>query len=473
VSSRTHVAAREDGIAMVLVVFLCAFLALLGVTLIEVVRGESNRSAQQVTSGTAFQAAEAGIEDYISKIVDDRLYYVHYVHPGESTRQEPLGTTVAAGSDEIAWPYNLAWTYPNNFDHWKQLPNGYEYSLQIFPPVDTAGQMRIVAMGRKQNATTDTRMIETIIRPSSLADFYRVVNGDVGWGVGAITNGKIYANGDISHEGTATASVYAEGQVSELSAGDLQNGAKIYDEDDTNSNGKPDIRDQIKNPLNFSSFVTSFVDVERAAIAAGIHLDDPSKAAWKLTFKNTGTVDVQACTQTSGQNVAARPPTCGSVSNRLIPSNGAIYVAQTAVVSGVVDGRVTVASNDNIVVADHITYEQAGDDVLGLAAKNDLYVAWYVPDDLTWMAGVLVQDGTWQSWPNYQNSSYYAAAGNEKKSLMTFTGSSATDDGGSFTNMFTNRTYGYQQELLFLPPPWFPIVDDAYTVVLFRELPAT
>jgi hypothetical protein len=39
--------------------------------------------------------------------------------------------------------------------------------------------------------------------------------------------------------------------------------------------------------------------------------------------------------------------------------------------------------------------------------------------------------------------------------------------------MFTNRTYGYQQELLFLPPPWFPIVDDAYTVVLFRELPAT
>jgi hypothetical protein len=455
----------ESGIAMVLVVFVGAFLALLGLTVIEIVRNESNRSAGQVQSGTAFQAAEAGIEDYIAKVVDDRLYYVHYVHPGEATRREPGGVTVAAGTDEVAWPYNLTWTYPNGFDHFQALPNGYEYSLQVFPPTDATGQMRIMAMGRKQSATTDTRVVETIIRPSSLADFYRVVNGDVNWGAGATTNGKIYANGDIDHDGIATANIYAEGQVS--GSVDLQNGAKIYDRDDTNGNGQKDIRDQIKNPINFSSFVTSFVDVERAAQSTGNRYDDASKAAWRIHFRNDGMFEIRSCTKTSGKDIADTAPTCGTATVKPVPSNGAIYTAQSAVISNppaaagsVVDGRVTVASNDSIVVGNNISYETPGDDVLGLVAKNDVVIAKYVPSTMNWTAGVLAQSGTWETYTH-----------DGSKTTMTFTGSSATNLGGDLT-MFNTRIYGYDQRLLFLPPPWFPIVEDAYTVVLFRELPA-
>jgi hypothetical protein len=451
----------EQGIAMVLVVFVCAFLALLALTTIEIARNESNRSAQQVQSGTAFQAAEAGIEDYIAKVVDDRLYYVHYVHPGEATRREPGGVTVAAGTDEVAWAYNLQWTYTNGFDHFYALPNGYEYSLQVFPPTDSTGQMRIMAMGRKQNATTDTRIVETIIRPSSLADFYRVVNGDVNWGAGATTNGKIYANGDIDHDGIATANIYAEGQIT--GSVSMQNGAKRYDVDSS-----PTIRSQIKNPINFSSFVTSFVDVERAAQSTGNRYDDASKAAWRIHFRNDGMFEIRSCTKTSGKDIADTPPTCGTATVKPVPSNGAIYTAQSAVISNppaaagsVVDGRVSVASNDTIVVGNNISYELPGDDVLGLIAKNDVVIAKYVPSTMDWTAGVLAQSGTWETYTH-----------DGSKSTMTFTGSSATNLGGDLT-MFTTRVYGYDPRLLFLPPPWFPIVEDAYTVVLFRELPAS
>jgi hypothetical protein len=38
--------------------------------------------------------------------------------------------------------------------------------------------------------------------------------------------------------------------------------------------------------------------------------------------------------------------------------------------------------------------------------------------------------------------------------------------------MFDPRVYSYDQDLLYLPPPWFPVIEDAYTIVLFRELPA-
>ena len=74
--------------------------------------------------------------------------------------------------------------------------------------------MRILSTGRRTGSTKEMRVIETKVRPTSLADFYRVVNGNVSWGSGATTNGKIYANGNIDHDGTAAANMYAQGQIS-------------------------------------------------------------------------------------------------------------------------------------------------------------------------------------------------------------------------------------------------------------------
>jgi hypothetical protein len=444
---------------MVLVVLVASMITLLSIVMIDQVRGESDRSVHQVYGGTSYQAAEAGIDDYVSKLVDDRLYYLHYVHPGEATRQ---GTsTVSAGSP---WTGEQTWTYPNGKDTWRRVPDScatsdplcYEYNLRVFPPDATSKFVRVVAAGRKVGSATDVRVVETYIRPSSLADYYRVVDGDVAWGTGAITNGKIYANGDVDHDGTATADIYAEDQIT--GGVTMQNGAGKYDVD-----SNPDIRSKIKNPIDFSSFLTSFTDIERASQLGGIYLDDPTKAAWRLTFNSGGTVTIEKCNQTSGNNVADVLPTCTTDSTQAVPANGAIYAVQDAIVRGNVKGRVTVASNDDIVVGDDIYFVTSGQDVLGLVAKNDVFIARYVPDPFTWSAGVIAQNGTWQarSWSG------------TLKNLMTFRGMAATADGGSFSGMFTNRDYGYDESFLWLPPPWFPVVEDAYTVLFFRELPSS
>jgi len=440
---------------MVLVVLTGAMVTLLSIIMIEQVRGESDRSVHQVYGGTSFQAAEAGIDDYVSKLVDDRLYYLHYVHSGESTRQEPGGTNVSGGGSQVAWTYGQSWSYPNGKDAWRPLTNGYEYNLRVYPPSAGSQYVRIVAAGRRTGSTTDARVIEVFVRPSSLADYYRVVNGDVAWGSGAITNGKIYANGDIAHAGTATADIFAEGQITGSVV--MQNGAQRYDVD-TN----PDIRAKIKNPIDFTSFLASFSDIERASQLGGVYLNDATKAAWRLTFNSGGTVTIESCNQTGGNNVADVLPTCTAYSTPAVPANGAIYAVQDAIVQGQVKGRVTVASNDDIVVANDISFVTSGEDVLGLVAKNNVYIAKYVPDPFTWSAGVIAQTGTWQARP-------WSGA---LKNLMTFRGMAATDDGGSFAGMFTNRDYGYDPSFQWLPPPWFPVVEDAYTVLFFRELPA-
>ena len=455
---------QEQGFGMALVVLVGAMLTLMGVIMIEQVRGESNRSVHQVYGGTSYQAAEAGIDDYVAKLVDDRLYYLHYVHPGEATRQDSGGSTVAAGA---AWTFGQAWTYPNGKDTWRALPNGYEYNLRVYPPDATSQYVRVIAAGRRTGETLDARVLEVWVRPSSLADYYRVVNGDVGWGPGAITNGKIYANGDIDHDGIATANIYAEGQIGGSvvmqSPGPGEPVPQRYDVDTS----PDDIRDKIPNPIDFTSFLTSFTDIERASQLDGIYLNDASKHAWRLSFKSNGTIDIETCMRVGLADVADVVPTCTFFDNRPVPANGAVYVVQDAIVqnaptSGGVKGRVTVASNDDIIVANDISYVTAGQDVLGLVAKNYVYIAKYTPDPLTWNAGVIAQTGTWKArdWTA------------PLKSLMTFRGMAATDDGGSFAGMFTTRDYGYDENFLWLPPPWFPVVEDAYTVLFFRELPA-
>lgn len=463
---RRDLVAQEQGIAMVLVVLVGAMVTLLSVIMIDQVRNEADRSVHQVHGGTSFQTAEAGIGDYISKLVDDRLYYLHYVHPGEATRQSGA-TTVAAGG---AWTAGQSWTYPNGKDAWRRLPDGcatsdpqcYEYNLRIYPPGASSQYVRIVAAGRKVGSSTDAHVIEVYVRPSSLADYYRVVNGDVAWGAGAITNGKIYANGDITHDGIATGDIYAYGQISGSvvmqSPGAPEPVPLRYDLD-TN----PTVQSKIPNPIDFTTFLASFTDIERASQLGGIYLDDATKAAWRLTFNAGGTVTIERCNQSGGNDVADALPTCTSYSTPAVPANGAIYAVQDAIVRGSVKGRVTVASNDDIVVGGNIDFVTSGQDVLGLVAKNDVFVATYVPDPLTWSAGVIAQTGTWQARP----------WSGTNKNLMTFRGMAATEDGGSFSGMFDNRDYGYDESFQWLPPPWFPVVEDAYTILFFRELPAS
>jgi Tfp pilus assembly protein PilX len=462
---------REGGQAMVLVVVAATVLSVLAITLSQLVTGESQRSARAVATDASYQAAEAGINDYLSKLVDDKLYFAHYVDPAEATRQDAgSGTTVgptesctsSSKGTPAAWGYptNPPWTYPNGRDRWCPLGNGYEYDLTITPPSPSQTAVEILSTGRKVGATdlSNTRIIDVLVQPSSITDYYRIVNNSVN--IGATTYGKVYAKGTINHTGTAYASLYSETSVT--GSPDLQGGAQIYTPSTT-----PSIRSQpgLSSPLDFNDFLASLSDISRAAQNGGVYMSDSSKAAFKLVFANDGTFTVEACTKTGGKDVANAQPTCSSytpsgcssgVCN--VPSNGAIYAEQTAIVSGSVKGRATVASNNNIVVAADINPVTSGTDVIGLIAKNYVYVADYAPSSLTWTAGVLAETGTWKTYSTSHSGNMY------------FYGSSATDDGGSFA--FTERFYYYDSTLQYLPPPWFPSVGQSpYDIELFRELP--
>ena len=456
--------AREDGIAMVLVVMISAFMTLLSVSLIDFVGSESTRGAHANWSNAAFQAAEAGVDDYTAKLVDDHGFYLHYVAPAESTRSPSAGVNAAHSADctaassyrpktttGVAWAYGTTWTYPSGKDNWCKLPNGYYYNLEVSPPGSTDNpttSVRVVATGRRSmSSTEDMRAIETYVRPSNLTDFYRFSNGAVS--IDAETYGKIYSNSSVTHTGTAHADIFAEGPIN--GSPTMVDGAQKY------PNGVFPTSKIKNHPIDFSKFLVSLVDIKRAAEVGGVYLNVVGKTGWRIIFSSAGTFTAAPC---SGSNLQNSPvPTCTPATTYTVPSNGAIYTDVDAIVSGSVNGRVTVGSGQNVVVAANIAPTTPGDDVIGLVAYSDLWVAGYAPNLLTWNASVLVQTNTWHS----------AGGSHGAGSLMTFSGSSATALGGSF-GAYASRIYSYDANLQFLPPPWFPAIDDTYVTTFFREV---
>ena len=148
-----------------------------------------------------------------------------------------------------------------------------------------------------------------------------------------------------------------------------------------------------------------------------------------------------------------------------VPTNGAIYSQGSVIVQGTVKGRVTIASEDEIVIANTLLYNgdgsfstpQFGVNVLGLEAKNDVLTPSWAPIDLDWRAAVLSQAGTWQGYGSSPSCS-------TSPNTMNHRGSSATKDGGSFAGRYCERNYLYDPSLQYLPPPWFPTLDPSYEI---------
>ena len=453
---------------MVLIVFALALLTSASLLLVDQVTFEIKRSSDAEQQQSAFEAAESGLDDYIAKLTQDQLFYLHYVHPAESPRTDQATAATVTGTatcddpvdrpDPTAWPHGIAWNYVNGQTRWCSLGNGYEYNIQINPPSASQTGIEIVSTGRSITDSSDLRVVEAVVKRSSIADFQMLANVSITYGSDATTNGKIYSTHNITHNGDATGDVYAENVLS--GSVSFSGGAKGYDGSSSTS-AYPDLGTVIKDhPIDFQTFLASFADITNAAASGGIELDDPSKDAWWLTFNSNGTVSIKSCMRVSGNNIEDTQPSCTTPTTSPVPNNGAIHAWQSVIVSGQVNGRVTVASEADIVVAADISYVQLADDVLGLEAKRAMYVAAWVPTNLNWRAATLTQSGRWES-----------AGPNGSKGTMVFTGSTATADGGQMS-MFDTRVYNYDQSLLYLPPPWFPTMTASYEYTSFRELPA-
>jgi hypothetical protein len=446
-------------------------------------RSSTGQSTRQVREDRAIQAAEAGVQTYISRMVEDPRYSRRYVDVAEDTRLDTTsGGTVAAGN---AWNPGHAWTYSGPVQNWRPLQDSRygqaSYSLRIVPANDDPTAVYVQSTARVMpsgGANPVIRSVQARVQPISIADFQMISDKTISYGNTATTTGKIYSARDVIHAGIAKAPVYAQNlacraggsgcSTSHATHSGFQGGAF-----DKTTN--PSFRQKFPTPIDFSSFTEDLADIKAAAQATGLYLNDPTASAWLLQFLGTGQVRVWKATSGDLGRTLTR---LGCPTTHAVPGGNTpfyVYSEQSVVVgngnsvtddcasssgarSSVVNGQVTVASKGNAYIGNNIAYAAEGDDVLGLIAAGEIIISEYAPTNLNWRAATLAQNGQWRT-----------NRGDTTKSSMTFTGSMATSDGG-YASMYGTRVYDYDAVLQYLRPPLFPTIEGTWGVVYWREV---
>ena len=410
----------ERGFAIIIAVALMTLVTVASLVVMTLTQGENSHSRRDQSKDGAYQAAEGGTNAYLSDLTENNVFFNSWMAKGEATRTDtnnvahPNDCSTLSGGvptcSDLAWSSGSTWTYKTSRatdKGWYTIPTPgagvnqeYQYLIQVTPPngsLSGVAQLitRIDVTGRPYGSTdvSTWRTIETMLRPSSLTDFQAFLATSETYGSTATTTGPIFVGednsgtpGNLTHDGTAKANLYAEGTVGGSTT--YQNGAKKYDK-----NTSPTALCKLNNcsSVPFSTFASTISTVQGAASNGGITLTatDPTNGAlsgqspaysvdaWKLVFQSNGTVLVSSCKKyKSGGGTTyedwdgMNAPVCGTAVSKPVPSIGAIYSPVDVIVSGAVHGKVTVASNADIIYGGNTTYVTGGQDVLGLEARG-------------------------------------------------------------------------------------------------------
>ncbi len=237
--------------------------------------------------------------------------------------------------------------------------------------------------------------------------------------------------------------------------------------------------------VDFSSITANLATIKTDAnTPSGIYLAPSSAQGYSLVFNVNGTVTVYKVTSLrahgNGTDVNQQVHTEDldySSSGRVLqftqnlPANGLIYVEDRVWVEGTVNGRVLVAAAKmpydqntapSIIIPNNLVYQaKDGTSVLGLIAQKDILISYFAPNTLEIDAAMIAQNGSTQN---------YLFSGNVKTSITVYgsIGSygvwtwSWVNGSGTVVSGFQNTATVYDANLLYGPPPSFPLSTSGY-----------
>lgn len=163
-----------------------------------------------------------------------------------------------------------------------------------------------------------------------------------------------------------------------------------------------------------------------------------------------------------------------------IPQNGNMFFEDNLWVRGQINGvRVTIASGrfpDNVATRSNITINNSlnyttfnASDTIALISQNSINVGLLSDNVLTIDAALIAQNG-WIGRYYYSSS----CGASYVRSQLTTLGIMGTNLRSGFaynpTSGYTSRTYNYDVNLLYSPPPSFPLTTDQYSLISWQEV---
>lgn len=453
--------------------------------------GTMLKSTRQLTSKEqAMQVAEAGID-----------YYRWHLAHARTDYKDGTATTTTNGP------------FVHDFEDKDGNVIG-QFALTITPPPVGSTLVKIKSKGTVLSDPSVSRTIQVSLAIPSLAKFAVVANDFMNFGIGTEVFGPIHSNGGIHFDGlahnviTSALSTFTDPYVGGTKYGVYTTSGT---DDPTPPTALPIRADVFMAGRQFPVAVVDFLGIttdlstmKADAIAGGKYLAASGAQGYRIVFKTNDTFDVYkvnslkaapgGCTNTQSETnwgTWSINTTGGSqtfIANYPLPANGVIFVEDHAWVEGQINtARVTLAAGKfpdssstwkNIIVNDNLLYTNYdGQDAIALIAQGNITSGLYNDSDgdeiMRIDAALIAQNG--RAGRYYYSSSCGSTYIENKLTLYGMIGTNkqygfAWGSAMSITSGFNIREIIYDSNLLYSPPPSFPLTSNQYSTISWEEV---
>jgi len=388
-----------------------------------------------------------------------------------------------------------------------------KYKLEVTPPLSGSTIVKIKSTGNLLNDNIE-KIIEITLGIPSLAKYSVVSNSNIRFGEGTVVYGEIHSNGGIRFDGVANNLISSALETYDDPDHDGPNEWAVHTHRSpidplppTEWNNRPEVfkagRRRGVPQIDFIGISYNLAELKNLASTTGVYVGFSGNNRWgyEIIFKENGTFDLYRVNSVFSHsncsfydigrvgytNVNERYfrntwsiTNKTFISNYNIPTSGIIFVEDNVWVSGKIkDKRIIVASakfpdnpneRTNIIINNDLSYTHYdGKDVIGLIAQRNIYVGLKSEDDLRIDAALIAQNGrvgrihyTSGCGPEYIRATItvYGMIGSNIRYGFAWT------DGTGYRN----RILIYDYNLLYGPPPRFPLASEFYEILKFREI---
>ena len=393
------------------------------------------------------------------------------------------------------------------------------FTLSITPPPVGSTLVTVKSTGKVNADSTVSRTIQSKFAKPSLAKYAVVANSFMNFGPGTEIFGPIHSNGGIRFDGLAhnivTSAVASFDDPTHSGASEFGVHTHIAPVDPLPPSAVPSRVDVFQigrtfpvPAVDFAGLTANMAQIKADAQTGGAYYAASGAQGYHIILKTNGTFDIKKVNSllpTPGgcSNVQAEANwgvwsinTAGGSETVIAtgvayPLNGLIFVEDNLWIDGQINGnRLTIAAatfpdsaatRKNIIVNSNLLYTYYdGTDVLSLMAQNDIIAGLKSADNEEIDGALIAQNG--RTGRNY----YAAACGAEyRRSSMTLYGmvgtyqqygfawSGATfgcPDGSTRSSGYCTRNITYDANMLYGPPPSFPLTTSQYQIVSWDEL---
>jgi hypothetical protein len=393
------------------------------------------------------------------------------------------------------------------------------YKLTITPPTTGSTLVTIKSEGSLYISPKIKRTVEVKLAIPSFAKYAVVANDNMRFGEGTEVYGPIHSNGGIRFDGiahnliTSALSSYNDPDHSGNNEFGVHTHVNVPPSSGVNDtfrsaeapNNTPAARSDVfmagrQFPVpqaDFTGITNDLSSIKTNATANGKYLAPSGALGYHIIFKTNDTYDVYKVTNLASASNSCSNNSSGTdanwgtwsikssngqtfVANYANPTNGLIFVEDNVWVDGQINtARITVAAakfpdnvaqRKNIIVNSDLKYTNYdGQDVLSLIAQDNITVGMVSSDTMRIDAALMAVNGRVGRY-YYDNSctpyhsrtqlTLYGMIGTNKRYGFAYT------DGTGYAT----RTIIYDANLLYGPPPSFPLTSDKYSTISWEEL---